>query len=71
VQDIPYKVGYTPVSKAKEMEEHFDKEGNAYLAGIFNLRYALGSRAYLDENDDGKFDFKPETVEETFKRLTN
>lgn len=39
------------------------------MAFVMNLKYAIAEQGWLDENDDAKFDFKPETVEETFKRL--
>ncbi len=69
VQNIPYEVGYTPLAKAREIEGNFEKEGNAVMAGLMNLKHAVGARGWLDGNDDGQFDFKPETVEETFKRV--
>jgi hypothetical protein len=70
VQNIPYKVSYTLLEKAKEIKDSFKSEGNEIMAGLMSLKYGIGEVGWLDENDDSQFEFKPETVEEIFKRVT-
>jgi len=70
VQNIPYEVRYTPLAKAKEIEEKYEREGNESMTQLMSLKYGIGELGWLDKNDNSQFDFKPETVEETFKRLS-
>jgi hypothetical protein len=69
VQNNPYQVGYTSLEQAKGIEANFEKEGNEFMAGLVNLQHAIGGSGWLDEDDDGLFDIKPEAVAETLKRV--
>jgi hypothetical protein len=71
---VKYKVQYLPPSEAAAKEEEARQSGNELREMMWSIRPLVASGYGVADGigtslDNGLFDFTPETMDETFKRV--